>query len=102
MSRRYLTAIRHGIKETLAPIKRRMESDREPQAARAAQRETKEKSDQSRGQSPNPCFSRIVQMECAEDERKQSSRRPESHAPRQRELRVAAQQEFLEEPHPQK
>src|SRR5262249_54353470 len=95
--RRGRPAVGHGEQEGLAPIKREVKSDGKPQVAGAPQSQAEEESDQPGGECPGPGLTGIVEMNGTEDDRQRYSCGPKANRKRERELRVAAHQEFFKE-----
>ena len=96
MPRKNRPAIRHRIKKRLSPIPRRMKSHRKPQAPGAPQRQAKEKSNHPRRQqSRSTALPRFRHVDQAKHTREHHRRRPEPDHPRQRKLRITAQQKFF-------
>ena len=102
MPRKNRPTIRHRIKKRLSPIPCHMKSHRKPQAPRAPQRQTKEKSNRRRRQQSRPLLAPIRQMDQAKSTGQHNRRRPETNRPRQRELRISAKQKIFKQSHQQK
>ena len=92
--------VRHGIEEGLSPIPRGMKTDGEPEIARSPQSQAEEQSNECRGQQAGPLLTFISAGESARSDTKDQCGGPEADAASERELRVAAQQKFLEQVRP--
>src|SRR5271155_4121135 len=101
MPRKQRATVRHRINKCLSPIPRGMKSHREPQAARALQRQTKEQSNQRRRQQARPALAFIQAVTPPEIPREQNRRRPETNPAGKRELQITAKVKVLEQPHKQ-
>src|SRR5579883_2399495 len=92
-------AVRDGVEKRLPPIECRVDSDREPERARAAQGQAEEHRDQEDLKRADQPLARVEQVSAPERRRENHRRRPEADSRCERELRVPAERELLEEPH---
>src|SRR5579862_1896459 len=78
-----------------------MKSHREPQVASAPQGQAEKQTNHHHRQQARPLFAGVLQVHQSKRARKQHGGWPETNRPRQRKLRVTAQQEFFKKSHHQ-
>jgi hypothetical protein len=74
-----------------------VKANREPEIPGTAKSETKEKTDESRCEHARPLLATISQMDQSEGARQNNGGRPKADTAGQRELRIAPEQELLEQ-----
>lgn len=92
-----ISAVRHTKDETFGVVPRKMESDGKPQIARPAQHQAGQQSNREHADQTQHRLTGIPYMSDSQNERGDNCRRPETNRTCQRELRVSANREFLED-----
>src|SRR2546425_6946654 len=97
VARRHPPAIGNRVEVAFAPIPGSVKAHGKPEISGATQGQAEEEADQAGAYEADPCFSRVSKMESAEFDRQHDGCRPEAERLGDRELGVAAHEEFLVE-----
>lgn len=94
MAAKNKAAVGHGEQERFAKIETGMPADGHPKTSRAAQDEGKQKARSDNANDAEPVFA-TLQVRGAKDQRQNDGGRPKADSVRERELRIASEEELL-------